>query len=69
MSLLRAVDEGVQRFAQRREPQPEIHELGIFQRDLLLEVRQVAVQAQRFEFCDAPPSAAFRREFRSSRAT
>ena len=47
--VLRAFDESLQRFAQRREPQAEVHDLGVLQADVLLEVRQVAVEAQRFQ--------------------
>ena len=48
--LLRVVDECVERFAQRREPQAEIDQLGILQPNVLLEVHEVALQAQGFEF-------------------
>ena len=47
--LLRGVHEGIQRLAQRREPQPVVDKLCILQGDVLLEVRQLAVQAQRFQ--------------------
>src|SRR4029077_2603017 len=47
---LRGFDEGVQSFAQRREPQAEINQLGILERDVLLEVQQIAIEAEGFEF-------------------
>src|SRR5208337_5433440 len=47
---LRAAYESLRRFAQRREPQTEVHNLGIFETDVLLKVHQVAVEAKRFKF-------------------
>jgi len=46
---LRGFYEGVERFAQRGEPQAEINEFGILERDVLLEVEQVAIEAEGFE--------------------
>ena len=43
------LDKRIQRLAQRREPQAEINQFGILQPDVLFEVRDIALQAQRFE--------------------
>src|SRR5271165_292443 len=46
---LRAGDKGVQRLAQRCKPQSEVDELRVLQRHMLLEVRDLALQAERFQ--------------------
>src|ERR1035441_10290383 len=48
--LLRGFDESVERLPQRREPQAKVNQFRIFQRDVLLEVQQFAVEAQGFKF-------------------
>ena len=48
--VLRACDECLERLAQRREPQSEVDDLGILQSDVLLEVRQLAIETERFQF-------------------
>src|SRR5437588_2013698 len=48
--LLRSLDESVERFAQRREPQPEVNKFRILEPDMLLEVQKIPIQAQRFKF-------------------
>src|SRR5262249_17408685 len=48
--FLGLIYESVERLAQRREPQSVVHEFGILERNLLLEVHEVALQAKRFEF-------------------
>src|SRR5260370_26671466 len=48
--LLRGFYEGVQSFAQRREPQAKVNEFGILERDVLLEMQQVPIEAEGFEF-------------------
>ncbi len=45
-SLLRVLDERVQGLAQRRKPEAEVDELGVLQSDLLLVVRDFAVQVR-----------------------
>jgi hypothetical protein len=47
---LRALDERLQRLTQRREPQAEIDDLRVLEADVLLEVRQIAIEAERFQF-------------------
>src|SRR6266403_3679995 len=49
-ALLRDVEKSVERFAQRREPQTVIDELGIAQRKRLLKMRGFAVDRQALEF-------------------
>src|ERR1035441_3234123 len=44
--LLRGLDKSVERLAQRREPQAEVNQFRIFQRNVLLEVQQIAIQAK-----------------------
>src|SRR5215472_2306007 len=46
---LGACDEGVERFTKRSEPESEIDEFRILQRDVLLEVHQVAIETQSLE--------------------
>ena len=48
--LLRPVNERIQRFTQGRKPKSEINQFGILQANVLLEMRDVALQAQRFQF-------------------
>ncbi len=49
-SLLCVLDKRVQRLAQGSEPQAEVNQFRIFQSDVLFEVRDIALQAQGFEF-------------------
>ncbi len=49
------VEERVERFAQRREPQAVVDQLGVIERELLLVVQRAPVERQRFELADARP--------------
>src|SRR6267378_1576415 len=49
-ALLRDVEESVERFAQRRKPQAVVNQLGVAQRECLLEMRGLAVDRQALEF-------------------
>src|SRR5882762_6694116 len=49
-ALLRDVEKPVERFAQRREPQPVINQFGVTQRKRLLEMRGFAVHGEALEF-------------------
>src|SRR5208282_109097 len=48
-SLLRNVEETVERGAQRRKPQAIVNELGVAKRERLLKVGRLAVDGERFE--------------------
>src|SRR5919198_4812344 len=48
--LLRVVDECVERLTQSCEPKAVVHELRIFERDLLFVVHQITVKAECFQF-------------------
>ena len=67
--LLRALDERVEGLAQGREPEAEIHQLRILQPNVLLEMRDIAFQAERFKFAMRRQSARFRPASRNIRAT
>src|ERR1700720_1171088 len=47
---LRALDKGVEGLAQRSEPQAVVCQFGIFQPDVLLEVGDIALQAESLQF-------------------
>src|SRR6266404_1389553 len=49
-ALLRDIEESVERFAQRRKPQAVVNQLGVAQRECLLEMRGLAVDCQALEF-------------------
>ena len=49
------VEECVQRFAQRREPQAVVNHLGVIERQLLLVMQRAPVERQRFQLADARP--------------
>src|SRR5258708_30951178 len=44
--FLSALDEGIESLTQRREPEAEINQFGIFQSDVLLKMRDIAFEAQ-----------------------
>src|SRR5690242_12422135 len=48
--VLRARHKRIKGLAQRREPQAEVNQLGVLERDMLLEVHKIAIEAERFEF-------------------
>src|SRR5712664_1314049 len=49
-ALLRDVEKSIERFAQRREPQTVVNQLGVAQREGLLEMRGFAVNGEPLEF-------------------
>src|SRR5208337_348458 len=48
--LLGAFDESIEGLAQRREPQAEVNQFGVFQADVLLEMGDVSLQTESFQF-------------------